>query len=101
MNDIIFEILKTVIVIAVILITRYAIPLFKAKLEASKYNEISRWVGEAVFWAEQTIKDSGAIKKDKVMEFLTALAYEKNINISVEQLDVLVESAVKAMKGFA
>lgn len=100
MNEIIFEILKCVVIVAIILITRYAIPLLRSKIEQSKYAELVEWVKEAVRWAEQTM-EGGAFKKEQVVAFLTTLAFEKGINISQEQLDVLIEAAVKAMKGGA
>lgn len=97
MNDILFEILKAVVVLAVILITRYAVPYLKQVAENSKYEWIVKWVGVAVQSAEQTIKNSGKDKKAIVTEFIKSQLIQKNISISDEQLDNLIESAVYAM----
>lgn len=100
MNDILFEVLKCVMIVATLVITRYVVPLLRIKVEASKYSDIADWVIDAVKWAEQTIRESGkgAEKKEQVKDFLIQYAYEHCINITAEQLDVLIESAVKAMK---
>ena len=55
----------------------------------------------AVDAAEQTIKASGAgaEKKAIVTEFLKEMLTAKNISISDDQLDKLIEAAVFAMKN--
>ena len=52
MNDILFEALKAVLILAVILFTRYAVPWMKQAVENTKYNWIVKWVGIAVRSAE-------------------------------------------------
>lgn len=101
MNDILYEVLKAVLVLAVILITRYAVPYVKSLLENSKYSWIVTWVGIAVHSAEQTIfgEKSGEEKKAAVMVFLRDLLSSKNINITDEQLSNLIEAAVFEMNG--
>ena len=99
MNDILFEILKAVIVLAIILVTRYAVPYIKMKLENSKQEWLVKWVDVAVRSAEQTISSSGADKKYIVTKFIKEQLIKKNINISNEQLDNLIEAAVFAMNG--
>ena len=97
MNSILFEILKAVVILAVILLTRYAVPYLKQILENSKYEWVVKWVGVAVQSAEQTIKDGEKDKKTIVAEFIKSQLIQKNISISDEQLDNLIESAVYAM----
>lgn len=97
MNSILFEILKAVVILAVILLTRYAVPYLKQILENSKYEWVVKWVGVAVQSAEQTIKDGEKDKKTIVTEFIKSQLIQKNISISDEQLDNLIESAVYAM----
>lgn len=99
MNEILFEILKAVVVLAVILFVRYAVPFIKVKIEASKYDWIIQWAEIAVRSAEQTILGSGTGKDKKaiVTEFLKKLLISKNISLSDEQLDNLIEAAVFAM----
>ena len=101
MNDVLFEILKAVVVLAVILLFRYAIPYVKLLVEDSKYAWLVKWVELSVKSAEQTIlgDKSGAEKKAIVTEFIRGLLINKNISISDEQLNTLIESAVFEMNG--
>lgn len=100
MNDILFELLKTTIIVVIIVITRYLVPYLKMKVEASKYADIVNWVEKAVKDAEQTIKETGKgiEKKEKVANFILDHALENNIDITYEQVSVLIEAAVKTMK---
>lgn len=99
MNDILFEILKAVTILVVILLTRYALPYLKQVVEVSKYNWVLKWVNVAVKSAEQTIKEGGQEKKAIVTEFIRGLLIKKKISLSDEQLDNLIESAVYAMNA--
>lgn len=99
MNDILFEILKFTIVVAIIIVTRYLVPWLKTQIKGTRYEEYLAMVNDAVKWAEQTIgAGNGAEKKQLVLSFLTQLALDKNLSITAEQLEVLIESAVFAMK---
>lgn len=100
MNDILFELLKVTIIIVIIAITRYLIPYLKMKIEASKYADIVDWVEKAVKAAEQTITESGkgSEKKQKVIDFILEYAVKNNVDITYEQIDALIEAAVKTMK---
>lgn len=97
-----FEILKLVVIVSVILITRYLVPFLTSKIKNTRYAEFVDMVAEAVRWAQQTVGEhQGEHKKEMVVDFLSRLALEKNLNISAEQLEVLIESAVYAMKAGA
>ena len=97
MNDILFEILKAVTILVVILLTRYALPYLRQVVELSEYDWILKWVDVAVQSAEQTVKEGGQEKKAIVTEFIRNQLIRKNISLSDEQLDNLIESAVYAM----
>lgn len=101
MNDILFEILKAVVVLAVILLARYAVPYLKQAAENSKYDWIVKWAEIAVKSAEQTVfgDKKGIERKDIVTKFIRKMLLQKNISISDEQLDNIIEAAVFAMKG--
>lgn len=101
MNDVLFEVLKAVIVLAVILLTRYAVPYVKEVAEKSKYSWLITWVDIAVRATEQTMfgKVTGVEKKAIVTEFIKRLLISKNITISDEQLDNLIEATVFEMNG--
>lgn len=99
MNDIIFEVVKVVVMVAVLVITRYLAPWLKAKIGADKLAAAEKWARYAVLKAQQVMCGSaGQDKKAYVAEFLRDILIAKNISMSDEQLDVLIEAAVKQMK---
>ena len=101
MNGVVFEILRAVIALAVILVVRYAIPCAKGIIEESKYSWIVTWVDIAVRATEQTMfgKATGSEKKAAVVKFIKNQLAMKNIKITDEQLDKLIEAAVFEMNG--
>lgn len=103
MNDILFEVLKCVIMVCLLAITRYLIPYLQNKIKESKNDDFINKVIDAVKWAEQTINDKGKgeLKKEKVVDFLMQYALDNHLDISLEQLDILIESAVYVLKGNA
>ena len=99
MNDIIFEIVKVVVMVAALVITRYLIPWLKEKIGADKLAVAEKWARYAVLKAQQVLwEQGGQDKKAYVTEFLKEILMAKNIALSDEQLDVLIEAAVKQMK---
>lgn len=99
MNDIIFEIIKVVVMAVLLLITKYLIPMLKEKIGADKLAEAEKWTRYAVLKAQQVLwSESGQDRKAYVTEFLKEILIEKNIALSDEQLDVLIEAAVKQMR---
>lgn len=101
MNAVLFELLKAVVIISIMLIVGYGIPYLKATIEKTKYAQIVDWVGKAVLMAEQTVlgTKAGAEKKAIVIDFIKRMLVQKNIAITDEQLNILIESAVFAMKN--
>lgn len=100
MNEILFEVLKAVIIISIMVIVRYAVPWIKEYTELAKNQTLMSLITAAVQYAEQTIRKeagSGAEKKAIVTKFLKEQLSAKNISITDEQLNALVESAVYAM----
>lgn len=101
MDDLLFNIIKLLVIIVITAFMRYGIPLVKQIIENSKLSRAMKWVDIAVDAAEQTIKASGAgaEKKAIVTEFLKEILTAKNISISDDQLDKLIEAAVFAMNN--
>lgn len=99
MNDVLFDVLKAVVMLAIVLLARYAVPYARSLVEDTKYEWIARWVELSVRHAEQTVfgDKTGPEKKAIVTEFIKGLLIQKNISISDEQLDTLIESAVYTM----
>ena len=99
MNDILFELLKLIVMIAVLVVMRYAIPWLRARISVEKMTEIEKWAEKAVLMAQQVYwNKSGEERKEIVTEFLREMLIAKNISISGEQLEILIEAAVKQMK---
>lgn len=100
MNDIIFEVIKSLVVIATMVLVRYAVPYLKAQVKNSNLSWIYDWAVYAVKAAEQTNTGTGmgSTKKAIVKEFLSKVVAEAGVDITDAQLENLIESAVYAMK---
>lgn len=99
MNEVLFEIIKVVVMVAALVVTRYLIPWMKEKIGTEKLAQIEKWVRYAVEMAQQVYwSKPGEDRKAIVTEFLRDTLIAKNISISEDQLDVLIEAAVKEMK---
>lgn len=99
MNEIVFEIIKLVVMIAALAVTRYLVPWIREKANTDKLVLAEKWVRYAVLKAQQVLwAEKGQDKKAYVTEFLKEILIAKNIALSDEQLDVLIEAAVKQMK---
>lgn len=99
MDEIIFEVVKVVVMIAALVIARYLVPWIKEKIGADKLAQIEKWTKYAVEMAQQVHwTETGEDKKAIVTKFLKEILTAKNIALSDEQLNVLIEAAVKEMK---
>lgn len=99
MNEIIFEILRLAVLLVVFAVTCYLIPWVKGKIGQDKLNEITTWTNAAVLMAQQVYyAKTGPERKAIVVDLLKSMLTAKNISITDEQLDTLIEAAVKAMK---
>lgn len=99
MSEITMEILKVIVILAVTWATRYMVPLLKELIGAAKMEEIRKWVKDTVLMVQQVHEAKpGAERKEIVVDLIRKMLIKKNIDISAEQLDTLIEAAVKAMK---
>lgn len=99
MDDLLFEILKLVVTIAVIVFARYALPAIKSLTSSTCIATAEKVVSDAVLYAQQVMKDStGEEKKTVVTEIVEKILTDINVSMSDEQVDVLIEAAVKTMK---
>lgn len=96
MNDMTLKVLEIVVIVAVILVTRYLIPWFKSNTEINENAILIDLVNAAVMYAEQTMT-GGTVKKEAVMNMLQEWLTRKGIGITEDQIDALVEAAVFAM----
>lgn len=101
MGDILFEVLKAVLVLVVILIGRYAVPYLKTRLADSQYAWVVKWVEVAVNATEQTVfgDKRGAERKAIVTQFIKEMLTDKNIALSDYQIEQLIEAAVHTMNS--
>ena len=100
MDDRLFELILAIISLLGIIITRYVIPFIKANTDNEKLSEYQDWAVLAVNAAEMIFvgQGLGEQKKAYVVEFLTKQFNEKKIVITKEQMNVLIEAAVKQLK---
>lgn len=96
MNDVILKLLELVVMVSVIIITRYLIPWIRSNISFSQYSVVLSIVDAAVMYAEQTMT-GGQIKKEAVMDLVTNELNKRGIEITVEQVNALVEAAVYSM----
>ena len=100
MSDVTFAILKVTIAICSALITFFVVPYIHDLTADVRYSQIFQIVGAAVRAVEQTIRESGqgAVKKERVMQFIRKLADDQHFLITDEQISGLIEACVYEMK---
>ena len=69
MNDILFELLKLIVMIAVLLVMRYAIPWLRARIGAEKIAEIEKWAKKAVLMAQQVYWNKSGEERKEIVIF--------------------------------
>ena len=94
-GEVFVRIVLGVISILGAIITYMVVPYLKSKTSKEQRETIMFWVSVAVSAAEQIFNERGmgVEKKKFVVEFLV----EKGIKVSLDELDVLIESAVKEL----
>ena len=88
-------IVKVLIPLLGAILTYLIVPLILQKTTKEQRDNIYFWVKIAVGAAEQIYaeKGQGKLKKEYVVDFLVS----KGINITIQELDVLIEAAVKEL----
>lgn len=100
MDERLFQICLALIPVLGAIITGFVIPFIKEKIGAEKLAKYEYWASLAVKAAEMLWVESGcgADKKQYVVKFLNDMFNKKKIVITEQQIEILVESAVKQMK---
>ena len=100
MDDNIFKIVLALISILGTVLTSVVIPYIKEKIGNEKLAKYEEWVTLAVQSAEMIFKGQGMgeSKKEYVVNFLNEMFNKNKVVITSEQLEVLIEAAVKSMK---
>lgn len=100
MNDITFDIYKVVVILIGFQVGFYLIPALKRMANNIQDEQLRKFVKSAVYMAQQTMKsDDGTIKFNRVRDLVTEWLNDHGMNITEEQLKILIESAVYAMKN--
>lgn len=96
MNELAFIILRFALLMVLAVLMRYAIPYFQKLADTTELGYLRQVVSDAVMAAEQTISaaGAGAEKKEVVTKFIKNMLISKNISVSEQQIDSLIESAV-------
>ncbi len=100
MREITLEALKLLIMVTVLVLTRFVVPWLKAKTSNETMQAVLDWTMQAVLAAEQAHQaQTGAERKYIVTEFIKQIMIQKNISLSDEELNTLIEAAVMQMNA--
>lgn len=100
MREITLEALKLLIMVTVLVLTRFVVPWLKAKTSNETMQAVLDWTMQAVLAAEQAHQaQTGAERKYIVTEFIKSILIQKNISLSDEELNTLIEAAVMQMNA--
>lgn len=100
MSNIIFDIILVLIPVCIGLLTTYFIPWIKQRVGDAKLSTVIKWVEYAVNCAEmiyQKETGKGLDKKQYVVDFIDSQFNKDKTALTKEQIDVLIECAVKSM----
>lgn len=100
MNENWFNLILAIIPVLSAIVTGFIIPLIKEKIGSEKLIKYEEWATQAVQAAEMLFngKGMGETKKEYVVDFLNEMFNKNKTVITPNQIEVLVESAVKQMK---
>lgn len=100
MNENWFNVILGVISILGTILTGILIPYFREKIGNEKIAKYEYWALTAVECAEMIFSNQGEgnAKKEYVVNFLNNIFNKKRTVLTSEQIEILVESAVKQMK---
>lgn len=99
MDKVIFDILMLIVSIVSMLIARYLIPWIKSRMSHEALDTAKRIAEIAVLAAQQIHwEQSGAERKKYAIAYVHDFCNTHGIEISEEQIDALIEAAVKSMK---
>lgn len=98
-NEMVSVIVKAVVAVLSVLITSVVIPYIKGKTGENKYNEIKYYIEYAVRCAEQIYTpEQWQEKKAYVKEYIIRKANEFGIDMTEEDINILIEGVVNEVK---
>lgn len=100
MNENLFNLILALIPIIATVLTSVIFPYIKEKTDNEKLVKYQEWAALAVRCAEMIFSEQGMgkAKKEYVVNFLDEMFNKDKVVITDEQLNVLIESAVKSLK---
>lgn len=100
MDERLFEVILTLIPVLGAIITYFVVPYIKTNIDSVKLSQYKEWTTLAVKTAEVLWKESGCgeDKKKYVTDFLNNMFNSNGVSINNQQIEILIESAVKEMK---
>ena len=99
MNEMIFEALKLVVMVATLLIVKKGIPLIQKWIDAKTLQEMRDWAADGVRWAQDYMQSAeGAQKRQAVINALLEIRDKEKFNITDDQIEILVRAAYTVMK---
>lgn len=100
MNENLFQIILMIIPILSTAITYFVIPYIRANIDTEKLAQYKEWASLAVKTAEMLWQETGhgKDKKQYAVDFLNRIFNARKTVISEEQINVLIEAAVRQMK---
>lgn len=98
-NELVSVIIKSIVAILSVVVTTVIVPYIKQRLGDDKYAELTNYVEWAVRSAEMLYTpEEWAEKKEYVMNYIIAKAGELNIELTENDINVLVEGIVHLIK---
>ena len=100
MNENIFNFVLTLIPVIGAIITYFIVPFIKSSISEKQLAQYKEWSKLAVKTAEMLWRETGhgEDKKAYVVSFLNDMFNKNKVVITEEQINILIESAVKEMK---
>lgn len=100
MDDLTFELYKMAAVTIGLIVGIYLIPTLRRLAANIQDEQLRQFIKTAVYMAQQTMQsDDGTIKYNRVRALVVRWLDEHGMKLTEEQLKILIESAVFAMKN--
>ncbi len=95
MNELLTNLLVAIIIAAILMLTRYGLPMLQQAVEGTKLEIVMKYASEFVRAAEQSMSAlTGNDRKAWVTDILKSILTAKNISLTDKQLDAIIEAAV-------
>ena len=99
MDEIILEVTRLVVMVFTFAVGTYLIPWIKQKIGTEKMSTLITYVERTVYAAQQLLWDhDGADRREYATSLITEWCEDHNVDVTEEQIRVLLEAAVKGMK---